>query len=82
MYYEGVGVSKDYKESAHYFRRAAEQGCADAQAVLAAMYYDGHGVKQNYREAATWFKKSAQLGNIDSQNFLSTLCFEKPWACR
>ena len=82
MFYEGRGVSKDFKESAQYFIRAANQGCTDAQAVLGAMYYEGQGVVKNYREAIKWFKRSAQQGNRESQRYLHVLCFERPSACR
>ena len=34
MYYNGEGVPRDYAEAATWFRRAADQGHADAKAAL------------------------------------------------
>ena len=34
MYYYGKGVTKDYAEAVHWYRKSAEQGEADAQYSL------------------------------------------------
>ena len=38
MYYTGNAVIQDHKEAVVWFRKAAEQGHADAQQVLGLMY--------------------------------------------
>ena len=38
---EGLGVAQDYTEAARWYRSAAEQGDANAQASLAMMYASG-----------------------------------------
>jgi TPR repeat protein len=47
MYNEGRGVPQDHKEAEKWFRLAANQGVAVAQALLGLMYEDGQGVPQD-----------------------------------
>ena len=41
--YNGLGVGRDYEAAVAWYRRAAEQGDADAQLALGNMYRDGQG---------------------------------------
>ena len=59
MYGIGSGVSQDYAEAARWFRRAAEQGDADAQFNLGLMYEFGHGVSQGLVQAHKWYNLAA-----------------------
>ena len=43
--------NKNYTEAVKWFRKAAEQGLADAQFALGACYQSGTGVTQNIAEA-------------------------------
>ena len=65
--------SKNYTEAAKWYRKAAEQGNADAQCNLGVLYEDGKGVTQNYSEAAKWYRMAANQGLADAQYFLSYL---------
>ena len=38
IYFNGLGVEKDYKKAAQYFAKAARKGHAQAQLNLALMY--------------------------------------------
>lgn len=67
-YYEGKGVSQNYKTAVEWFTKAAEQNYATAQYNLGTMYLNGKGVEQNYEEAAKWFLKAAEQGNDKAQN--------------
>ena len=49
MFLEGLGVPQDYTEAVNWFRKAAEQGYAQAQYKLGVMYDEGLGVTQDYR---------------------------------
>lgn len=50
------------------FRKAAEQGNAEAQFQLGWCYYKGWGgVEKDSVEAATWFRKAADQGNTVAQ---------------
>jgi TPR repeat protein len=50
-----------------WYRKAAEQGDADAQTIVALMYVNGHGVSQDYAQALIWYRKAADQGNGSAQ---------------
>lgn len=63
-------------------RAEADQGRADAQAVLGWCYSEGKGVPQNQAEAVRWYSKAANQGNAGGQfrlgfHYLSGLGVEK-----
>ena len=62
MYAQGQGVPQDYKAAVQWYRRAAEQGDATAQANLGALYYEGRGVPQDNKIALQWFRRAAEQG--------------------
>ena len=49
------------------FRKAAEQGHADAQYRLGECYDEGRGVERDLTEAAGWYRKAAEQGHADAQ---------------
>jgi TPR repeat protein len=53
-----------------WYRKAAEQGNADAQNRLGLMYDEGRGVPQNDSEAVKWYRKAAEQGLGVAQNNL------------
>jgi hypothetical protein len=65
-YYFGWGVKQDYSQAYVWFRKAAEQGNANAQYCLGVLYSDGEGVDQDEVEAAAWLRKAAEQGNADA----------------
>ncbi len=56
-------------------RLAAEQGDADAQALLAIVYYNGRGVEVDYEEAVRWARLAAEQGNGRAQSLLGAAYF-------
>ena len=62
MYKNGYGVSQDDSEAVKWYRKAAEQGDADAQYNLGWMYKNGYGISQDDSEAVKWFRKVAEQG--------------------
>ncbi len=54
MYRKGEGVPQDSKEAVKWYRKAADQGLANAQGKLGAMYYYGQGVPKDYIIAYMW----------------------------
>src|SRR5699024_3683032 len=62
MYNNGKGVSQSYQEAAKWFRKAAEQGDANAQGLLGEMYYDGKGVSKNFVMSYMFAALSAAQG--------------------
>lgn len=61
-YQIGAGVPEDKKESVKWYRKAAEQGNADAQYNLGLAYYNGNGVIQDYVTAYAWWNIAAANG--------------------
>lgn len=65
----------NYAEAVKWYRKAAEQGNADAQNSLGVCYYNGNGVVQDYSEAVKWFRKAAEQGNAAAQSKLGA-CYQ------
>lgn len=59
---ENFYQKKDYEKAAYWFEKAAEQGLADAQLMLAFMYMDGEGVTASMDKALYWSEKAAMQG--------------------
>jgi len=59
----GRGVSKDAKQAAEWFRRAAEKGDATAQRELGTLLRDGQGVARDPVEAESWYRKALAQGD-------------------
>ncbi|ODS31478.1 MAG: hypothetical protein SCARUB_03409 [Candidatus Scalindua rubra] len=64
LYNKGHSYDKqgNYKEAIKWYRKAAEQGHARAQAILGIMYSQGQGVEQDFKEAVRWYQKAAEQG--------------------
>jgi len=59
----------DYVKAAAWYRKAAEQGDADAQIALGELYDEGQGVSQDSAAAIRWFSAAAnQDGSLPSAN--------------
>ncbi len=70
MYRKGYGVKKDYAEAVSWFRKAAEQGNANAQNNLGWCYYNGKGVPKDRTKAIEWWKKAADFGHVEAMKEL------------
>jgi TPR repeat protein len=73
MYAKGRGVPQDYAEARKWWRKAAEQGEAQAQYSLGIMYNQGKGVPQDYVEAVKWYRKAAEQGLANAQYSLGVM---------
>ncbi len=51
---------EDLAEAAKWYRKAAEQEDADAEAALGSMYQDGEGVPKDEVEAVKWYRRAAR----------------------
>lgn len=65
---------KDYSSAYDYFRKAAEQGHADAQNQVGEFYYEGKLVSQNAETAFQWYYAAALNGSIKGAGNLG-YCF-------
>ena len=70
MYDNGEGVRQDKSEAVRWYRKAAEQGNANAQCNLGMAYQSGEGVRQDYEEARKWYRRAIEGGNEHAQTFL------------
>jgi len=66
----GVSILQDFEESAKWYRKAADQGHAEAQSSLGVLYGYGWGVPQDLAESAKWWRKAAEQGDPNAQNRL------------
>ena len=60
-------------QAVQWYRRAAEQGDAQAQHDLGFMYDLGRGVPQDYEQAVKWYRHAAQQGDTQAQNNLGVM---------
>ncbi len=59
-YYKGDGLTQDYTQAAHWYKKLAETGVANAQLTLGLMHAKGEGVKRNDVEAVRWLTQAAE----------------------
>ncbi len=64
---------KQYPEAVECFRKAAEQGYANAQDNLGWMCQHGYGVTKDYGEAVRWYRKAAEQNHANAQNNLGVM---------
>ena len=67
FYYGRNGARQDYAEAVKWYRKAAEQGLAEAQINLGYCYENGQGVPQDCTEAVKWYRKAAEHGLAEAQ---------------
>ena len=63
LYANGQGVDKDLVEAVRWYRKAAEQGHAQAQTNLGFTYANGRGVDKDVKRAADWCARAAAQGH-------------------
>ena len=63
----GVVFSEPTAKQISEWRKAAEQGDADAQHNLAWMYGNGEGVPEDDALAVKWWRKAAEQGHVKAQ---------------
>jgi len=73
---DGRGVPQDYAEAMKWYRKADDQGHANAQFNLGFMYYYGRGVPQDYAEAMKWYRKAADQGHARAQFNLGFMYYD------
>jgi hypothetical protein len=69
----GQGVARDSREALTWFRKAAEQGLAEAQNNLGAFYHQGWGQDRDYAQALYWYRKAAEKGLTGAEGNLGVL---------
>jgi len=74
----GQGVRQDYAQAATWYRKAAEQGNAEAQFML-GLCTTWAMVCADYAQAATWYRRPPKQGNAEAQFMLGALYDMGPW---
>jgi putative hemolysin len=72
-YSNGAGVAQDSSEAVNWFRKAAEQGSAQAQTMLACCYSEGRGVTKDLASAYAMLLLSRAGGDKDAMELLKEL---------
>jgi len=71
--------AKSNAEIAAWYKKAAEQGLALAQAELGEIYLTGRGLPKNDAESIKWSRKAAEQGVISAQMDVGT-AYSTGWA--
>jgi uncharacterized coiled-coil protein SlyX len=61
------GVTQNYERAAYWFRKAAENGIANAAYNLGVLNHQGLGLGQDIEEALYWYDKASTLGHPEAQ---------------
>ncbi len=62
IYYEGLGVTQNYKKALYWYQQAAHQEYAKAYAQIGLMYCKGEGVLKSYKKAAPYIQLAFDNG--------------------
>lgn len=63
-YFEGHGVSRDEKQAAFWYEKAANSGDPGAQLQIGFFYEAGVGVDRDPARAALWFERAMAAGSV------------------
>jgi TPR repeat protein len=76
LYGNGLGVARDDRKAAEWYRRAADRGDREAMFALAMFRLAGRGGPANTEEATRLLGAAAKLGNVSAAYDLGLLCLE------
>ena len=65
----------DYGTAMRVFLPIANDGNAEAQALVGYLHEEGLGVKKSYPDAITWYQKAGDNGSAKAQHNLGILYF-------
>ena len=77
IFYNGLGVKRDYEKALTWFKKAAEQGNIPAADLAGWMNESGLGTNRNYKEAIHWYKIGSSKGSSFAEQRLEAI--EKKW---
>ena len=63
-YFMGHGVSRDEKQAAYWYEKAANSGDPGAQQQIGYFYEAGIGVERNPARAVSWFERAVSGGSV------------------
>lgn len=62
IYYEGKGVTQNYKKAMYWYKQASHQEYAKAYAQIGLMYCKGEGVLKSYKKAVPYIQQAFDNG--------------------
>lgn len=71
----GQGVPEDKEMAVSWYKRAANQGYAEAECTLGDCYFYGDGVPQDFKKAVIWYEKAANQGHVQAAHALGECYF-------
>ncbi len=71
-----AAMRNDYVEAAKLFKRATDQGHAEAQLYLGMLYKEGKGLPKDDNESGNRFRKAAEQGSAEAQFNLGLMYFQ------
>jgi len=77
IYYDGMGVSRDYFAALRWYEKAAKLGDSWAKIRLGDMYRDGKGTEADPEKAISWYFESAKQGSAVALSNIISLCANK-----
>lgn len=66
-YFAGRGVTRDEKQAAYWYEKAANSGDAVAQLQIGFFYEAGIGVAQDSKRATAWFQRAVAGGSVQAK---------------
>ncbi len=75
LFADGTGVERDPTKAAFWYRKAADQGNAEAQTNFGWCLDNGFGVERDQTQAALWYQKAAEQGAATAQRNLG-FCYK------
>lgn len=76
IFYEGIGVEKDYAEARQLFESAAAEGMPEALYRLGRMYHEGLGVGRDDALAFDYLEQAVDKDNMEAKALLGKMYFE------
>ncbi len=87
-----IADAEERRDAYEWYRKAANQGCAEAMTSVGRCLYKGIGIEANLSDALSWLQEAATKGDIRGQLLLAEIyarderCRDKDealyWFCR
>jgi TPR repeat protein len=76
MYFNGVGVEKNYMNAAKYLNVSGNKGILESQMLMGYLYTtEDKGPTISLKEAYNWYYKAAAQGNLEAKYYVGNMLF-------
>ena len=73
IYYNGLGVDRNFVEALRWYRMSGEQQYSLSEFRLGDMYFWGQGMTRDAVSARRWYRRAAEQGHLSAQLKLATM---------